>query len=294
VTTPSKLEGRLYVLAGALLWSTSGIFAKATIFSDWPVETRGPMLAFWRATFAMLVLAPAVRRPRWQWWLLPLAICFTGMNVTYLTSMTRTTAANAIWLQSTAPWWVFLLSVTLFREPIVRRDLIPLLFGMLGVGTILAFESAYSEGVARSGVFMGLLSGVCYAGVVLLMRRLREEDSAWIVAFNHAVAAAVLLPWVLLIAKWPTLTQIVVIALFGTFQMAIPYLLLIRGLRAINSQEAVALGLIEPVLNPVWVYLAWGEEPSWWTLIGAGLILLGLTLRYVVWELLARRRPLAA
>jgi len=78
---------------------------------------------------------------------------------------------------------------------------------------------------------------------------------------------------------------------FGALQMAIPYLLLIRGLRAISSQETVALGLIEPVLIPLWVYLKWGESPAWWTMIGAALILVGLLMRYVVWELVARRSP---
>lgn len=290
-SVPSKFAGRMCVLGAALLWSMSGLFAKATLFHDIPVETRGPVLAFWRAVFATVVLLPAVRQPRWRAWLIPVTICFTGMNVTYLTAMTRTTAANAIWLQSTAPWWVFLLSLILFREPVVRRDLIPLFFGMLGVGFILGFEAVHSEGVARSGVVFGLVSGFFYAGVVIFMRQLRDEDSAWLVALNHCVAALVLLPWILWLGRWPSATQFLVLFGFGALQMAIPYLLLIRGLRAISSQEAVALGLIEPVLIPLWVYLKWDESPAWWTMVGAALILVGLLLRYVIWELVARRSP---
>ena len=113
--TPSKLAGRLSIVAAAILWSSSGLFAKWPIFDVWPAETRGIQLAFWRAFFAALVLLPTVRRPRWRLGLVPLAIAFTLMNVTYLTAMSRTTAANAIWLQSTCPWWVFLFSVLLLR-----------------------------------------------------------------------------------------------------------------------------------------------------------------------------------
>ncbi len=277
----SKLAGRVQVLAAALLWSSGGLFAKAPIFTDWPAEIRGPTLAFWRGLFAALVLLPLVRRPRWRPGLVPLGVAFTTMNISYLTALTLTTAANAIWLQSTAPWWVFLIGVVLLREPVDRRDLVPLGFGFLGVGIILLFES---QGQAATGVVMGVVSGVSYACVVVFIRRLRGENPAWLVALNHTVAVVVLLPWVVHVGRWPSLGQLAVLAGFGVIQMAIPYVLLMRGLRGIGSQEAVAIGLAEPILLPLWVYLVWGETPAWWTLVGAALILVGLALRYVVLE----------
>jgi drug/metabolite transporter, DME family len=239
-------------------------------------------MAFWRAAIAALVLLPAVRQPRWRPGLVPLGIAFTLMSVTYLTAMSQTTAANAIWLQSTCPWWVFLFSVVLFREPVVRHDLIPLCFGVAGVGTILFFEV---QGQARLGVACGLAAGISYAAVVVLMRQLRSENAFWLVALNHGVAALMLLPWVIQYSPHPTPLQFVALLGFGVIQMAIPYLLLIRGLRAISSQEAVAIGMAEPILIPIWALLIRGEVPAPWTLAGAALILLGLVLRYVVWEL---------
>jgi len=195
--------------------------------------------------------------------------------------MSQTTAANAIWLQCTCPWWVFLFSVVLFHEPIVRRDLIPLCFGVLGVGTILCFEV---QGQARVGVACGLAAGISYAGVVVLMRHLRGENAVWLVALNHAVAAIVLLPWAVVCTPRPTLIQFAALVGFGVLQMAIPYLLLIRGLRSISSQEAVAIGMVEPILNPFWAFFIRGEMPAPWTFVGAALILIGLALRYIVLE----------
>lgn len=285
---PSRLAGRLSVLAAAVLWSSSGLFAKWPIFDIWPASTRGISLAFWRALFAALVLVPTIRQPRWRPGLVPLAIAFTLMNVTYLTAMSQTTAANAIWLQSTCPWWVFLFSVVLFREPIVRRDLIPLGFGVVGVGTILFFEM---QGEARFGSACGLAAGISYAAVVVCMRHLRSENSPWLVALNHGVAAVMLLPWIVACGPWPSPLQFAALAGFGIVQMALPYLLLIRGLRAISSQEAVAIGMVEPILIPVWAFLIRGEVPAVWTLAGAGMILVGLVLRYVVWEWWMRTRP---
>ena len=283
---PGKLAGRLWVLAAALMWSTSGLFAKQTLFDEWPKDKRGLLFAFWRALCAALILLPMVRRPRWSPQLVPLVACFALMNATFLTALVRTTAANAIWLQATAPWWVFVLSVFLLRQPIVRRDLIPLAFGIVGVSLILLFEILRRQEAV--GVVCGLAAGVSYAGVVVFLWRLGSDDPAWLVALNHAVVAVVLLPCVLSWGYWPSPQQLVVLAGFGIFQMAIPYVLLIRGLRTISSQEATAIGLIEPVLMPLWVYLSGLESPQWWTIAGASLILVGLVLRYVVWELVKR------
>ena len=277
------------MVAAALMWSSNAVFARAPLFDDWPHAERGPLLAFWRAAFAALVLLPTVRRPRFRPGLVPMALCFAGMNLTFLTAMTLTTPANAIWLQAAAPWWVCMISFVLLGQPVVRRDLIPLVFGLLGVGTILGFELFHSPSHNAAGLVCAVVSGITYAGVVVSMGRLQKENSAWLIALNHAVAAAVLLPWMFYLGRWPSAGQFVVLLAFGGLQMGVPYVLLARGLRAISAQEVVAIGLIEPVLVPVWVYLVWGIKASWWTAVGASLILTGLVLRYVVIDWLAGR-----
>jgi drug/metabolite transporter (DMT)-like permease len=276
---PWALRGRLLVLVAAVMWSTSGLFAKATTFEIWPPDKRGVLLAFWRAAFAGLLLLPAVRRPKWDARLIPLCCAFATMNVTYLSAMTMTTAANAIWLQSTAPWWVLLFGVLVLKEPFPQSERLPLVVGGLGLAIILWFEV---QGQARAGVLCGLVSGFSYAGVVLSLRALRGLDTVWIVAVAHLVTAAAIFPYVAYLNEWPTMSQLPVLAGFGLFQMALPYVIFARGLRSITSQEATVIGLLEPVLLPVWVYLAWGELPASWTVVGAALILAGLVLRYGV------------
>lgn len=274
----------MLILAAALLWSSSALFAKAPLFDDWPLESRGIVLAFWRALFAGALLVPAVRQPRFRWPMLPMVVCFALMNATYLTAMTLTTAANAIWLQSTAPLWIFLAGALLGAEAFNRRDLVPLACGLLGLGVILSFEI---HGQARTGIACGLASGICYAAVVLSIRLLRSENSAWLVAINHLFAACALFGFVVYYDIWPSPVQVIVLAAFGLFQMGLPYLLFARGLRKVTSQEASLISLLEPVLVPVWAFLAWGEQPATWTMAGAGLILIGLIIRY------GRREPAA-
>ena len=292
---------RLMIVGAAVLWSISGLFVKNDLFASWPEPVRGGLLAFWRALFATVVLLPFVRQVRWRPGLVPMSLCFVGMNICYLTSMTWTTAANAIWLQSTAPMWVCLLSWWLFGTRVASRDVLPLVLCTSGIGLILFYELQVPgawQGNGPAGVALGLASGVFYAGAVMALHYLSRENTIFLVALNHLVAAAVLLPFVVWNGIWPDLRQLLYLAAFGALQMGIPYLLFVRGLRTVNSQEATLLGLLEPVLVPLWVHFVLrNPETRWWSLAGGGLILLGLLIRYGV-PLLRRSeaegdRPLA-
>lgn len=261
------------------MWSTSGFFVKAPWFEGWP----GPVLAFWRVFFASLVLLPLIRQPRWTWRLLPMVATFAAMNWFYLSAMVETTAANAIWLQYTAPAWVFLVSAFILREPVQRSDWMLLLFAGAGVLLILWFEC---QGSSVRGVVFGLLSGVTFAGIAVSLRWLRDLPSAWLVGLNHTTAALVLAPYGFLSERyWPSGWQWGLLAGLGVFQLGLPYFLFARGVRTIPSHEAAGISLLEPLLVPVWVFLAWHSQPSyvapkWWTITGGALILCGLIIRY--------------
>ena len=102
---------------------------------------------------------------------------------------------------------------------------------------------------------------------------------------NHGVTALLLLPYLVFVGVWPSGQQTCVLMAFGVFQMGLPYWLFARGLQSVPAHEASGIVLLEPVLVPIWVYLAWHNEPSyqppsWWTLGGGALIMTGLLLRY--------------
>jgi drug/metabolite transporter (DMT)-like permease len=207
-----------------------------------------------------------------------MVIMFAGMNYTYLTSMVTGSAANAIWLQCTAPVWVLLVGVAVFHERTVWRDWLMVTFAVAGVGLILLFET---RGAAASAVAWGIASSFFYAGVVLSLRQLRAYDPVWLAALNHLVTAIVLVPNAISFGQLPGGTQWLLLAGLGILQMAFPYVLFAHGLKRIPGHEATGIGLIEPILVPLWVYMAWGERPAWWTIAGGGLIMLGLAIRYL-------------
>ena len=181
-----------------------------------------------------------------------MVLVFAVMNYTYLTALTRTTAANAIWLQNLAPVWVFLIGVFLFGEPVHRKDWLLVMFGAMGVGLILFFEI---QGEQLGGIVFGVLGGITYAGVILCVRQLRGEDSAWLISLNLIVTARILLPFVVRMGIWPTGKQMAYLSAFGMLQLGLPYFMFVRGVRALAGHEASGIALLEPILVPVWAFL---------------------------------------
>jgi drug/metabolite transporter, DME family len=284
-------RARLLVLLAAVLWSCSGFFAKAPDFEIWRKhEFGGPAMAFWRAVFACVIVVPMVRRPQWSWKLVPMALVFAAMNYCYLTAMAKGSAANAIWLQNTAPMIVLFVGVFVFKETARGLDWLMTAMSAAGIGLILFCEYRV-QGAAFEAVLYGLGSGVTYAGIVLSLRSLRDFESAWLIALNHVVTAVALAPFALppLIdgssdLPWPAGRQWLLLAAFGIFQMGLPYFLFARAVRTIPGHEASGIALVEPLLVPIWVCIAWGwreNMPAWWTMAGGGLIFAGLVVRYV-------------
>ncbi len=291
-TSAERWQARLLVLIAAIFWSISGVITKSPDFAAWRAsDAGGPTIAFWRAAFACMILIPMIRRPQWSWKLIPMTLIFAVMNYTYLTALARGSAANAIWLQNTGPMIVLLVGVVVFRESSRGLDWLMAAMASVGIGLILYFEYTKPAGEKFDAVLYGLASGVTYAGVVLSLRMLREFESAWLIALNHIVTTIVLAPWGLAplfdagsAELWPAGRQWLLLAALGIFQMGLPYFLFARALRKIPGHEASGIGLVEPLLVPVWVCIAWGwreNMPAWWTLMGGGLIFAGLVLRYV-------------
>jgi len=236
------------------------------------------VIAFYRCLFAGLAFAPWIRRQHvsWSWGLLPVVGSFAAMNALFVSALGLGTAANAIFLQYTAPVWLLLGSVWLLGETVSRWTIWTVSLAMAGVGIIVAGAWG-SEDLFAAGIALG--SGIAYAGVILGLRYLRDRATHWLTLCNHWAAALVLLPVVWMYPA-PRTEQIVFLAFFGTVQMALPYWLVARGLRQLSPQEVGMLSLLEPVLNPVWAYLVAGERPASATLWGGACILWALVLRY--------------
>ncbi len=281
-------RGRVMVALASLLWSTSGAFVKSPPLAAIPEGSRGPILACFRVLAAAVALGLFVkpRHVRWRPMLIPFVVTFAGMNLLFVTAMTRTTAAAAIFLQYTSTAWAFLFSIFVWRERADAPNLIALLCALCGLGWIVAgdWNTTYFAGNA-----LALGSGICYAGVIITLKILRDEDSTWLVTLCHLGAGLLLLPMVAASSLALSPLQWSLIAVFGVVQMGLPYLIFASALRRVPIQDAALLTLLEPILNPLWVYCLWGEPLQLSTWIGGGLIIGGLAVRTLLLTRTERR-----
>ena len=258
-------RGVLLVVGAALLWSTAGLGIKA--IDDPPLK-----VVFFRSAIAAVALLlhfrPRVRR------LTPGFLagigCYAACLVSFVTATKWTTAANAVFLQYTGIIWVLLLSPLVLKEPLRGRDVAAIAIAFVGMAL---FFLAKFDPRGRAGDAVALLSGLFFAGLVLSLRRERGVGAQAVVAWGNVVTAAAVLPFV---ASDLSLTarSAAVYLFLGVFQLAGAYALFVRGIRHVTAAQASLVGMLEPIANPIWVFLFLGERPGV-TSIAGGLVVLG-------------------
>lgn len=264
-------RGRLLILVTAVLWSLAGIFIKS-------LELHPLTIVFYRSFFAALFFVPWIKRKSWTMSLPVLAsvLSYTAAISSFVSANKLTTAANAIVLQYSAPIFVVIFARILFRETISKLNLLTLIAGTAGVAVIFAGSAGLPD---IDGVGVALSSGLFFSIYMTNLRFLKETDPAYLTLANNLACCIALLPWIHSRLAL-TAAEAVTLIVMGVIQLGIPYFLFSKGLEKISLQEASLIVLVEPVLNPIWVALAFGEIPSRATLIGGGIILLSLALRY--------------
>jgi drug/metabolite transporter (DMT)-like permease len=265
------------VLLAALLWSTGGLGIKAV--------AQPPLaVACYRSAVAALALVLFLGRPRWRWtpgFLLTVA-SYAGCVTTFVVATKWTSAANAIFLQYSGVVWVLLLAPAVLGEPLRGRDAIAIAAALVGMALFFVGDL---EALGRAGDWVALLSSLCFAALILSLRRGREKGAEEAVIWGNVVTAAILSPFVAG-GSPPDLRSAAVLVYLGVFQIGLAYALFTRGLRRVPAATASLLGMLEPVANPIWVFLILGEEPRPQALVG-GLVVLGA----IAWRTLGAGSP---
>ena len=270
----SQASARLLILAAALLFSTGGAAIKACHLTSWQVASFRSGVA----ALALLVFMPAARKglsPR----ILGVGVAYAACLTLFVAANKLTTAANTIFLQSTAPLYVLLLGPWLLREPVRRRDLG--LTAVLAVGMALFFLGGERTQTTAPdplrGNLLALVSGLCWALTVMGLRGAARGGggaAGAAVLAGNTLAFLAGLPLALPVVG-ATGSDVLWLLYLGIFQIALAYVCVTAALRHIPALEASLLLLIEPVLNPIWAFAVHGERPGSWALLGGGIILAG-------------------
>lgn len=263
----------LLLLAAALLFSTGGLVIKSIQMTSWQVSSFRSAIA----AVALMVLLPEARRG-WSLRVLLLGVAYAATLVLFVAATKLTTAANAIFLQSTAPLYLLLLGPWLLREPLRRCDFAALVAVGAGLLLLLSSEPA-STGLAPSpaqGNWLAAASGVTWALTLAGVRWLNQHKMAasplTMVAMGNVLAFVVSLPFALPVLHWRG-QDLLLLGYLGLFQIGLAYWCLTRGMRQVPALMASLLLLTEPVLNPVWTWLLLGEKVPGLALAGGAFVL---------------------
>jgi len=263
-------------MAAALLWSTGGLFIKWTALSAY-------QLSFWRSLLAVITVALFTRREGFGINSITVAtsILYAGLLLLFVVATKLTTAANAIFLQYTAPIYVLILEPLIYKEKFRRNDLLTVVICIAGM-TLFFVGKLRPQDV--SGNLTALASGLCFAFYILLLRHTRSQqvNRASSVIYGNLILVFALAPVGLGAIPVMTTNDVVAVSYLGIVQIGIAYTFFTLGMaRGVRSLDAGIVGYIEPVLNPVWVFLLLGERPSQWALLG-GVIIISAVLSHTI------------
>jgi drug/metabolite transporter (DMT)-like permease len=264
---------RAALLAGAVLVSTGGAAIKLCDMTAWQVASFRSAVAA-----AVLALVLRVRVRDLDRGALLVGLAYSGAMVFFVLGNKLTTAANTIFLQSTAPLYVMLLAPRWLGEANRRSDLLVMAMMVVGLALFFVGDQPASDTAPAPlrGNFFALAGGLSWALTVLGLRWInrsgRRPGPALVT--GNLLACALTLPLALPVAAGAA--DWAVVGYLGVFQIALAYLLVTSGLRLLTAFEGILLLLVEPVLNPLWAALLHGERPGGWAVLG-GAIVLGAT-----------------
>ncbi len=293
------LRARLQIIAGALLFSTGGLAIKAVSFDGWQVS--GLRSGF--AVIALLIICPLARQD-WSWRTLVAGIPYAATFILFSLANKFTTPANTIFLQDTAPIYLLLLAPWLLSERPQRRDIWFMI--TLAVGMLLFFARIDAPTQLAPDPLLGNIlaasAGLTWALTLLSLRWLamrsagtgkdtgkdgnRSENTG---GKDHPIVAVLIgnLIACLVSAMWAFpiegagMQDWLITGYLGVFQIAFAYVLVTSGIRHLTALETSLVLLLEPVLNPIWVWLILAEVPGSLAIAGGSIILIATALRTV-------------
>jgi drug/metabolite transporter (DMT)-like permease len=253
----------LLLLLAALLWSLGGVLIKS-------IDLHPMAIAGGRSAIAIPVMLLCVGWPRFKFSTAQIggAIGYALTVALFVFATRMTTAANAIFLQYTAPIYVAIIGRWYLNERALRVDWLVIVVALGGIALFFMDRLTVS---GFWGNIVALGSGVAFASVAIFLRKERAGSPVTSIILGNIIVALAALPFMLQSTLGPGDGWRVL--LLGVLQLALPYVLYAYAIKYVTALEATLIPLLEPVLNPLWVMLALGERPGRWAIVGAVLVL---------------------
>ncbi len=275
------------VLIAVFLWSTGGLFIKLTTLDAYQVT-------FFRSLFAAVTVLIITRKHglKINAFGIFTSIIYALLLFLFVWATKKTTAANAIFLQYTAPIYILILAPFVIGEKFHIRDLVTVVIVLAGMSLFFVGQLRLED---YQGNIAALGSGVLLGLYIMLLRHPKADGFNPVIAVIYGNLLLALLTAPTGISAIPSMTGTdwFAVTFLGVFQIGISYIFFVKGVRGgTRPLDASLIGFIEPLLNPVWVFIFVGERPSQWALLGGAIIITAIAVHSI--RQYAGKKPLAA
>ena len=273
-----RTKGVAAFAACALLWSTAGIFIKLLPWS-------APLIAGMRSLIASVFLLAWLKRPHFHWSFAQVAagVLNAATMCLFVYANKATTSANAILLQYSAPVFTAIAGTFILREKPKPEQIVAFIFVIIGMGVFFVGPGGGLGGGSFLGNLAAATTGLTFGLYFVFMRKQKDGSPLESNLLSHWITAAVMLPLALFFPA-PKLTPVTIASILalGTLQIGVAAIFFAYGIKRVTAVQGVLTAVLEPVFNPVWVFLFVGERPSPNALAGGAIIVAAVTIASVV------------
>lgn len=279
---PAHRRGLIYISFTAFLWSTSGFFIKYLSVSAFHIS-------FYRSGIAALtvLVISLLRKQKFKFEFDTVSnfasVFYAGILILFVIATKMTTAANAIFLQFTAPIYLVVLEPLFLKTKFDSKNIITIIICIFGM--ILFFFGKLELGNIYGNLF-AICSGICFAMFSLLLRykkvKHKSENTISSVIIGNALVALIAL-FIIFPNLELTLYESLILLYMGSIQIGISYMIFNEGIKYVSATESMIIATLEAIFNPIWVFIGLGEIPSIYSIFG-GIVIFGA----IIWRNLSK------
>jgi drug/metabolite transporter (DMT)-like permease len=269
--THSRTLAVFSTVSAAILWSTGGLFIKL-------LPQDAFTILFYRSFYAALIFIVIFGKPLFRFNKLSVlsSLFYAPLLIAFVTSTKLTTAANAIFLQYTAPAFVLILEPYFVRTKLKMINIFTVFVCFAGMA--LFFVEQLSSPDNWLGICIAASSGFILTGLLITQKMNKAEYQPGAVFLGNVLVCLITLPWFFSNAL-PTFDQNNYLMILGFGQLGLGFALFLYGQKHLPAIESSLIAMLEPILNPVWVFLGYGESPGFWAIVGGLIIICALIFR---------------
>ncbi len=280
---PPHRKGLIYISFTAFLWSTSGFFIKYLTINAFQISFYRSLIAA-LTVFAVALLRKQKLKFEFDAVSNFAAVFYAGILILFVIATKMTTAANAIFLQFTAPIYLVVLEPLFLKTKFDSRSIVTII---ICIGGMVLFFFGKLELGNIYGNLLAICSGICFAMFSLLLKykKVKHKNNN---TLNNVVMGNALVAVIAFFFIYPELSldlkQALILLYMGAIQIGISYIIFNEGIKYVSATESMIIATLEAIFNPIWVFIGIGEVPSVYSIAG-GLIIFAA----IIWRNFSKR-----